>query len=183
MIALLAAAALSASPAPAATAPAGPAPAIDSYTAQEVAYAHSALTVAGWNLLSAARDLVVFYRGAPSQPIAKVWIRGEHYPLGPDNPLGNGESFVNLYEIDCVGDRARTLSSTVYSGAKMQGDIVAASDKSGDWVEMKPGGFTALGAQEVCRKTAAPPAQAASPNTGPLRAASDSKPTAAAPQP
>jgi hypothetical protein len=180
MIALLAAAAMSASPAPAAPAtPPRAAQGIDSYTAEEVAYARIALTVTGWNLLSAARDLVVFYRGSPSLPTAKLWIRGEHYPLGPDNPLGTGESFVTLYEVDCTAGRARTLSSTVYSGAKMQGEIVAASDKAGDWVAMKPGGFTALGAEEVCRKAAAPTQQGA----GALQAASDSKPAGAAPRP
>jgi hypothetical protein len=168
MIALLVAAAMSASPAPAASATPKAAQVIDSYTAQEVAYARSALTVAGWNLLSAARDLLVFYKGAPSQPTAKLWIRGEHYPLGPDNPIGTGESFVTLYEVDCAGNRARTLSSTVYSGAKMQGEIVAASDTVGDWIAMKPGGFTALGAEAVCRKADPPPQQGA----GALQAAS-----------
>jgi hypothetical protein len=180
MIALLLAAALAAGPAPAAaTTQTGAAPGIDSFTAEEVAYAHTALTVPGWSLLSAARDLVVFYKTDPSTTVTKLWIRGEHYPLGPDNPLGNGESFVTLYEVDCAGNRARTLSSTVYSGAKMQGDIVAASDKSGEWDVMKPHGFTALGAEEVCHKAVASTAQ----GSGSIKAASDTKPGSPTPRP
>lgn len=161
MIPLIVAAALAAAaPAPPAhTAPAaaqqtGAAPGLDSYTTQEVAYARAALPVAGWELLSAAPDLVVFYKGV-SAPALRLWIRGEHYPLGPDNPIGSGESFVTAYELDCVGKRSRTLSSTIYSGAKMQGDIVAGSDKPGEWAAMKPGGFTALGAEMVCKPTIA----------------------------
>jgi uncharacterized low-complexity protein len=156
MIALLAAALAAgvapAHPAPAVTAQASAAaPAIDSFTAAEVAYAKTALPVAGWSLLSATRDLLVFYKGDISTPALKLWIRGEHYPLGPDNPLGNGESFVTVYELDCAGSRSRTLSSTIYSGAKMQGDIVAASDKPGSWAAMKPGGFTEIGAELICK--------------------------------
>jgi hypothetical protein len=160
MIHLIVAAALAAAAAPPAGQPtAGPAaaaPALDSYTTQEVAYARAALPIAGWELLSATRDLVVFYKGAGT-PAPKLWIRGEHYPLGPDNPIGSGESFVTVYDLDCAGARSRTISSTIYSGAKMQGDIVAASDKPGEWTPMKPGGFTALGAEAVC-KPAAPAA-------------------------
>lgn len=160
MIHLIVAAALAAPAAapPAAQPAAAPAatPAMDAYTTQEVAYARAALPLAGWELLSATRDLVVFYKGVAT-PAPKLWIRGEHYPLGPDNPIGSGESFVTVYDLDCAGARSRTISSTIYSGAKMQGDIVAASDKPGEWTALKPGGFTSLGAEVVC-KPAAPAA-------------------------
>jgi hypothetical protein len=190
MIPLIAAAALAAAtpaaqPSAAATTAAG-VPAMDAYTLQEVAYARAVLPISGWELLSAARDLLVFYKGSTT-PTPKLWIRGEHYPLGPDNPIGTGESFVTVYDLDCAGRRSRTISSTIYSGAKMQGDIVAASDKAGDWTAIKPGGFTSMGADAVCRPAPSAPAkpsivQTLNDGKSALQAAADHKGAATAPK-
>ncbi|MHB8285038.1 MAG: surface-adhesin E family protein [Caulobacteraceae bacterium] len=157
MITLLAAAIAVAAGAPPTAQPAAApsaTPAMDSFTATEIEYARTALPVAGWSLLSMTHDLLVFYRGDISTPTVKLWIRGEHYPLGAQNPLGSGESFVTLYELNCGGQTSRTLSSTIYAGAKMQGEIVAASDKPGAWTPLKPGGFTQIGADMICKAAA-----------------------------
>lgn len=155
MIAILVAAALASAPAHGGPTPNPPAGSgLDAYTTQEVAYAKTALSLSGWGLVSATRDLLIFSRpyagSAPDAP--KVWVRGEHYPLSPINPLGSGESFVSVYQLDCGAHRDRTTNSTIYSGANLQGSILGASDEPGKWEQTQADGFMGLIADSICPK-------------------------------
>ncbi len=133
---------------------------VSAATAQAVEWARSALHLSGWRLVSASPELLVFAKPAPGEAGAnpRIMVRGEHVPLAPRNPIGSGESFMNLGELDCQGGRERTLRSTVYAGADLQGAILAGSDDPGAWGKITPASPVGLEASALCAQSAAPPA-------------------------
>ena len=122
------------------------------YTVEEIAYARSIAGDSDWRLVNVTDALMIFARPYAGSPGAnpRIWLRAEHYPLAPPNPLGAGESFVSVHEIDCPSKRERTLSSTLYAGANLGGDIVAASDKPSEWQPVKPDGSVGRAAETLC---------------------------------
>ena len=128
--------------------------AVSAGTAQAIGWARSELHLSGWRLVSASPDLLIFAKPAPPQPGAnpQVMVRGEHFPGAPQNPIGSGESFMNVGEVDCAGGRERTLHATVYSGADLQGSIIAASDEVGPWEKVGAGSAVGLEATSLCSR-------------------------------
>ena len=157
MLGLLAAALMSSSP-PSGAPPSGPVHAAaggatpDPYVAKEMAWEQANLDTRGWNLVTVGADILVFLgpapRAASGDPM--VAVRGEHYPFASTNSIGAGESFLSQDEVDCAKKVERTVSSTVYADAGLQGNIASASDTPGPWNTIKDGTFMATAFKALC---------------------------------
>lgn len=96
------------------------------------------LHLSGWRLVSASPALLIFVKLIAHAPGAnpQLLLRGEHVPMSTRNPVGAGESFVNMGEINCTGGQERTLHATVYTGSDLQGSIIVGSDEPGAWTKI-----------------------------------------------
>lgn len=87
----------------------------------------------GWDYLGSADDAIYFVRPPARLPNGhlKVTLRAEFYNHAQ---VGKISSSLAEFEIDCRAFALRRLSNKMLAGHNLQGDVLSADAKPGDWL-------------------------------------------------